>query len=334
MRILVTGGAGFLGSHLCDRLIALGHRVTAIDNLQTGALRNLAHLEGHDRFRFQQHDVVDPFEGSYDRIFHLACPASPPKYQSDPISTLRTCFIGTDNMLRLASQCGARFFQASTSEVYGDPDVHPQVESYRGSVNPIGPRACYDEGKRIGETLCFDYRRKLGVEIKVARIFNTYGPRMDLEDGRVVSNLLVQALQGRPLTIYGQGNQSRSFCYVDDLIEGFLRLMDSPAAFAGPVNLGSPAEFTMLELARLVLEETGSASSLVFADLPADDPRQRRPDITLAGEVLGWTPKVVLREGLRLTADHFRAELGLTARPEGTRRSASQSVVANPASNS
>jgi UDP-glucuronate decarboxylase len=309
MRILVTGGAGFLGSHLCDRLVELGHEVTAIDNLQTGSRANLAHLKGNRHVTFQKHDVVREFGGAFDRIYNLACPASPPHYQHDPVRTARTSFLGAYNMLDLARRTGARFFQASTSEVYGDPLEHPQREDYRGNVSPIGPRACYDEGKRIAETLCFDYKRQYGTDVKLARIFNTYGPRMNPHDGRVVSNFIVQALRGEPITIYGDGRQTRSFCYVDDLIEGFLRLMESDSGISGPVNLGNPGEFTVRELAEIVIEMTSSNSELVSRPLPVDDPQQRRPDISRARELLGWEPKIALREGLERTVAYFRERL-------------------------
>lgn len=305
MRILVAGGAGFLGSHLCDRLVEQGHDVLVVDNLHTGSLLNLSHLSGNRKIEFRQGDVVNAIKGEFDRIYNLACPASPQRYQQDPISTMRTNFNGVDNLLHLATTCGAKFFQASTSEVYGDALVHPQPEDYCGNVNTTGPRACYDEGKRIGETLCFDYHRQHGVEIKVARIFNTYGPRMDPEDGRVVSNFIVQALKNLPITIYGEGQQTRSFCYVDDLVEGFLGLMESAVDVTGPVNLGNPDEFTIRELAEIVIEMTGSRSKLEYGALPIDDPRQRQPDITKANALLGWTPKVVLRDGLSRTIRYF-----------------------------
>jgi UDP-glucuronate decarboxylase len=303
--ILVTGGAGFLGSHLCDRLVRDGHDVVCADNLFTGSKRNIEHLFGHARFEFVRHDVTFPLYIEVDEIYNLACPASPVHYQDDPVQTTKTSVHGAINMLGLAKRLGCRIFQASTSEVYGDPSVHPQVEGYWGNVNPIGPRACYDEGKRCAETLFFDYHRQHKVDIKVARIFNTYGPRMHPNDGRVVSNFIVQALQGQPITIYGNGEQTRSFCYYQDLIEGFVRLMGSPADVTGPVNLGNPGEFTIKELAELAIEMTGSASKLVFMPLPQDDPKQRRPDITLAQKQLNWTPKVQLRDGLKLTIDYF-----------------------------
>ncbi len=305
MKILVTGGAGFLGSHLSDRLVEQGHDVTVIDNLQTGSMNNIAHFKGNRKISFHRHNIVDRFDGEFDRIYNLACPASPPRYQIDPVDTMRTNFLGVDNLLQLAAKTGARFFQASTSEVYGDPEVHPQPESYRGNVNPIGPRACYDEGKRIAETLCFDYARTKGVSIKVARIFNTYGPRMDPEDGRVVSNFIVQALKNIPITIYGEGKQTRSFCYADDLVEGFLRLVESPAELTGPINLGNPNEFTVSELASIVIEMTNSKSPIVNRELPQDDPQVRKPDITLARQHLGWEPKIQLRQGLERTIRYF-----------------------------
>lgn len=306
MRILVTGGAGFLGSHLCDRLIVDGHDVTVIDNLFTGRKQNIAHLLQHPRFEFVRHDVIDPFKFEVDQIYNLACPASPPHYQFNPIKTTKTSVMGAINCLGLAKRVKARVFQASTSEVYGDPAVHPQPESYWGNVNPIGKRSCYDEGKRCAETLFFDYHRENGVDIRVVRIFNTYGPRMHEADGRVVSNFIVQALRGQDITIYGDGSQTRSFCYVDDLIEGWLRLM-AQTETVGPVNLGNPGEFTMLQLAELTLKLVGGKSKIVHKPLPADDPKQRRPDITLAQKVLGgWTPKVPLEEGLGRTIAYFK----------------------------
>lgn len=309
-RILVTGGAGFIGSHLCERLLARGHEVLCLDNFFTGSKRNVAHLLGNPYFELVRHDVTFPLYVEVDQIFNLACPASPIHYQRDPVQTTKTSVHGAINMLGLAKRLKARIFQASTSEVYGDPEVHPQPEGYWGRVNPVGPRACYDEGKRCAETLFFDYHRQHGLDIKVARIFNTYGPRMHPDDGRVVSNFIVQALRNEPITIYGDGTQTRSFCYVDDLIEGILRLMDMPAEFTGPVNLGNPEEFSMLELAEHVKNLTGSRSPLVFRPLPTDDPRQRKPDITLARESLGWHPTVSLREGLRRTIDYFEKLLG------------------------
>jgi UDP-glucuronate decarboxylase len=308
-RVLVTGGAGFLGSHLCERLIAQGHDVICADNLFTGDKRNIVHLLSHPNFEFQRHDVTLPLFVEVDEIWNLACPASPVHYQHDPVATTKTSVHGAINMLGLAKRVGARIFQASTSEVYGDPQVHPQREDYWGHVNPIGLRSCYDEGKRCAETLFFDYHRQHRVEIKVARIFNTYGPRMHPNDGRVVSNFIVQALKGEPITIYGEGRQTRSFCYVDDLIDGFLALMASPSAVTGPVNLGNPGEFTIRELAERVIALTGSKSPLVYRPLPSDDPTQRQPDISLAREQLGWTPKVALEQGLQSTVAYFDALL-------------------------
>jgi UDP-glucuronate decarboxylase len=309
MRVLVAGGAGFLGSHLCDRLIEQGHEVLVVDNLHTGSRLNLSQFAGNRKIEFRQGNVINEIEGEFDRIYNLACPGSPQHYQQNPIETARTNFIGVDNLLQLAMKCGARFFQASTSEVYGDPLVHPQPEHYRGNVNSIGPRACYDEGKRIGETLCFDYHRQHGVEIRVARIFNTYGPRMNPDDGRVVSNFIVQALRNIPITVYGQGQQTRSFCYVDDLVEGFLRFMESPEGVAGPINLGNPDEFAVSKLAEIVIEMTGSRSPIEYSDLPEDDPRQRQPDIEQATRLLGWRPTVALREGLARTISYFEERL-------------------------
>lgn len=304
-RILITGGAGFLGSHLTDRLLDQGHEVICADNLFTGTKRNIDHLHNHPRFEFMRHDVTFPLFIEVDEIYNLACPASPVHYQHDPVQTTKTSVHGAINVLGLAKRLKCKVFQASTSEVYGDPAVHPQPESYWGNVNPIGPRSCYDEGKRCAETLFFDYRRQHGLEIKVARIFNTYGPRMHHADGRVVSNFIVQALRGEPITIYGDGSQTRSFCYVDDLVEGFIRLMESDASVTGPVNLGNPGEFTMLELAEKVIQSTGSSSKIMFQDLPQDDPKQRRPDISLAQKTLDWEPSVALDQGLGWTVDYF-----------------------------
>jgi len=302
---LVTGGACFLGSHLCERLLAEGHEVVCADNLFTGSKRNVAHLLDDSRFEFIRHDVTFPLYLEVDQIYNLACPASPIHYQHDPVQTTKTSVHGAINMLGLAKRLRARIFQASTSEVYGDPQVHPQPEGYWGHVNPIGSRSCYDEGKRCAETLFFDYHRQHGLEIKVARIFNTYGPRMHPNDGRVVSNFIVQALRGEPITIYGEGQQTRSFCYVDDLIEGFVRLMDTPPTITGPMNLGNPGEFTIRELAEQVIEMVGAKSRLSFSPLPADDPTQRQPDIAFARQALGWEPKVALREGLARTIAYF-----------------------------
>jgi UDP-glucuronate decarboxylase len=304
-RALITGGAGFLGSHLSDRLIADGHEVVCVDNLFTGTKRNIEHLLGNPRFEFIRHDVTFPLFIEVDQIYNLACPASPVHYQHDPVQTTKTSVHGAINMLGLAKRLKCRIFQASTSEVYGDPAVHPQTEGYWGNVNPIGIRSCYDEGKRCAETLFFDYHRQHKLDIKVARIFNTYGPRMHPNDGRVVSNFIVQALRGEPITIYGEGRQTRSFCYVDDLIEGFVRFMDTPEGFTGPLNLGNPGEFTIRQLAEMVIELTGSASQLVFKPLPADDPMQRQPNISLAASEMGWGPRIALREGLQRTTDYF-----------------------------
>ena len=305
-KIVVTGGAGFLGSHLCDRLVTRGDEVLCVDNFFTGSKRNIEHLLREPRFEMMRHDVTFPLYVEADRIFNLACPASPVHYQFDPVQTTKTSVHGAINMLGLAKRVRARILQASTSEIYGDPEVHPQVESYWGRVNCIGPRSCYDEGKRCAETLFFDYQRQHGLDIKVVRIFNTYGPRMHPNDGRVVSNFIVQALRGEDVTIYGDGSQTRSFCYVDDLIEVMLRMMDSERGFFGPVNVGNPREFTMLELAEKVLRLTGSKSRLVHKPLPADDPKQRKPDIALAGSRLGWTPRVPLEDGLKETIAYFK----------------------------
>ena len=308
-RVLVTGGAGFLGSHLCDRLIADGHEVLCVDNFFTGDKSNITHLLRHERFELMRHDITFPLFVEVDEIYNLACPASPIHYQHDPVQTTKTSVHGSINMLGLAKRLKAKILQASTSEVYGDPAVHPQTEDYWGHVNPIGPRSCYDEGKRCAETLFFDYHRQHRLPIKVARIFNTYGPRMHLADGRVVSNFIVQALKGEPITLYGDGRQTRSFCYVDDLVDGLVRLMDSPGEVTGPINLGNPVEFSMTELAQRVIALTGSASQLVTAPLPEDDPRQRQPDISRARELLGWQPAIGLDEGLKRTIDDFKARL-------------------------
>ncbi|GAB2896744.1 SDR family oxidoreductase [Uliginosibacterium flavum] len=305
-KILVTGGAGFLGSHLCERLLDADHDVLCVDNYFTGSKRNIEHLLQNPRFEVMRHDVTFPLYVEVDQIYNLACPASPVHYQFDPVQTTKTSVHGAINMLGLAKRVKARILQASTSEVYGDPEVHPQPESYWGRVNTIGIRSCYDEGKRCAETLFFDYWRQHKLEIKVMRIFNTYGPRMHPSDGRVVSNFIVQALKGEPITIYGEGSQTRSFCYVDDLIEGMIRLMNTPADFTGPVNIGNPGEFTMLQLAERVIALTGSKSELVFHPLPQDDPKQRRPDISLAREVLDWEPTIALDQGLQKTIDYFR----------------------------
>ncbi|MCB9598542.1 MAG: SDR family oxidoreductase [Sandaracinaceae bacterium] len=308
VRAIVTGGAGFVGSHLCEALLAQGHEVMAIDDLSTGSRDNVAGLLDHPHFTLFVHDVTEPYFAPADRIYNLACPASPVHYQRDPVKTVVTNVVGTINGLRLAARTGARFLQASTSEIYGDPDVHPQTEDYCGNVNPIGPRGCYDEGKRCSETLCFDFHRQEGVEIRVARIFNTYGPRMAVDDGRVVSNFIVQALRGEPLTIYGEGQQTRSFCYVQNLVEGLMALMENPTE-TGPMNLGNPVEFTIRELAEEVLKITELDLPLVERELPADDPKQRRPDITRAQQALGFDPSIPLAEGLRYTVDYFRTRV-------------------------
>jgi UDP-glucuronate decarboxylase len=312
VRVLVTGGAGFLGSHLCDKLIAAGRDVLCVDNLYTGNKENVAHLRGHPYFEFLRHDVTFPLYVEVDQIFNMACPASPIHYQNDPVQTTKTSVHGAINMLGLAKRVKARVFQASTSEVYGDPEVHPQSESYWGKVNPIGIRSCYDEGKRCAETLFFDYHRQHRLPIKVGRIFNTYGPRMHPNDGRVVSNFIVQALTGEPITIYGTGSQSRSFCYVDDLIEAIVRLMETPEEFTGPVNLGNATEFTIAELADLVIELSNSKSELIRKPLPSDDPRQRKPDTALAEQALGWTATTPLEVGLKATIAYFDALLSGT----------------------
>ena len=305
-RVLVTGGAGFIGSHLCSRLLNEGHEVICVDNFFTGTKENLVPLLGHPYFEILRHDVTFPLYVEVDEIYNLACPASPVHYQHDPVQTTKTSVHGAINMLGLAKRTGAKIFQASTSEVYGDPEIHPQPESYKGNVNPIGPRSCYDEGKRCAETLFFDYRRQHNMGIKVARIFNTYGPNMHPNDGRVVSNFIVQALRGDDITIYGDGEQTRSFCYIDDLVEGFIRLMASDDEVTGPMNLGNPGEFSIKQLAEQVIAKTGAKSQLVYQDLPEDDPMQRCPDITLAREALDWQPQVPLEQGLDKTIDYFK----------------------------
>jgi len=305
-RVLVTGGAGFLGSHLCEKLLSLGHDVICLDNYYTGTRANIRHLLSNPYFELIRHDVTVPILLEVDQIYNLACPASPVHYQQDPVKTIRTNIQGAINMLDLALNTGARILQASTSEVYGDPEIHPQTENYWGHVNPIGPRSCYDEGKRCAETLFFDYFRQYGVDIKVVRIFNTYGPRMDIEDGRVISNFINQALHNRDITLYGDGMQTRSFCYVSDLIEALVLMMDSATGFSGPVNLGNPQEVTIRDIAQEIIKITDSCSGMVFCPLPTDDPRQRRPDITLAQSVLGWNPVVGLNEGLQRSVQWFR----------------------------
>ena len=312
LRVLVTGGAGFVGSHLCDRLIGQGHEVICLDNFFTGSKENVEHLLPNPRFELVRHDVTEPFRFEVDRIYNLACPASPPHYQFNPIKTVKTSVLGAIHCLGLAKRVRARVFQASTSEVYGDPAVHPQPESYWGNVNPVGLRSCYDEGKRVAETLFMDYHRQNGVDVRIARIFNTYGPRMNPEDGRVVSNFIVEALRGEDISMYGDGSQTRSFCYVDDLVDGFVRFMEHEGA-TGPMNLGNPGEFTMLQLAEEVIRLTGSSSRITFRPLPPDDPRQRQPDISLARATLGWEPTVALEEGLLRTIGYFRQKLGLAA---------------------
>lgn len=308
-RVLVTGGSGFLGSFLCESLLESGHEVLCVDNFQTGSRENVMHLQDHPRFEVLRHDVTVPLWVEVDEIWNLACPASPIHYQTDPVQTVKTSVIGAINMLGLAKRTKSKIFQASTSEVYGDPSIHPQPEAYWGNVNPIGPRSCYDEGKRCAETLFFDYQRECRVNIRVARIFNTYGPRMSVGDGRVVSNFIVQALKGEPITLYGEGAQTRSFCYVDDLIRGFRALMDAPDGLPLPVNLGNPGEFSIRELAELVIELTGTRSQMVSQPLPRDDPRQRKPDISRARELLGWTPRTELRAGLERTIAYFETRL-------------------------
>ncbi len=317
-RVLVLGGAGFVGSHLCDRLLELGDEVFCLDNLQTGRLQNIEHLREHERFTFIEHDVVEPFHLPVDRIYNLACPASPAHYQADPIKTTLTSVLGTLHALRLAKRCGARVFLASTSEVYGDPELHPQPESYRGSVNTTGPRACYDEGKRCAESLMMDFARRHAVDARIARIFNTYGPRMDPADGRIVSNFITQALRGEALTVYGDGTQTRSFCFVDDLVGGILALVER-TTFTGPVNLGNPEEFSVLELAELVRELTESDVDLVFEELPEDDPKLRRPMIALAEKLFGFRPSVTLRDGLLRTIRYFETQVHGSDAESGTK---------------
>lgn len=308
MRVLITGGAGFLGSHLSDNLLHQGHQVIALDDLSTGSMRNIAHLKESKNFSFIHHDVREPFLTDVDAILNFACPASPKHYQLDPVRTIETNFLGIINMLHLAKNSGARLLQASTSEIYGDPEISPQNEQYWGNVNPIGPRSCYDEGKRAAETLCFDYRRQYSVDARVIRIFNTYGPRMEIGDGRVVSNFIVQALRGSPITVYGDGSQTRSFCFVSDLVDGITRALFAEE-MAAPINLGNPSEFTMLELAKKVIQLTNSKSELVFENLPVDDPRQRKPDISLAKSKLNWDPEVDLDSGLLRTIEYFESIL-------------------------
>ncbi len=304
-KILITGGAGFIGSHLCEKLLNEKNEIICLDNFFTGSKNNIRHLLDHDHFELIRHDVTDEIKIEVDEIYNLACPASPVHYQYNPIKTMKTSFLGTMNMLGLAKRINAKMFQASTSEVYGDPHIHPQKENYWGNVNPIGIRSCYDEGKRAAETLCFDYHRQHKTKIKVVRIFNTYGPNMHPEDGRVVSNFIVQALRGQDITVYGKGNQTRSFCYVDDLVDGFIRMMNSDDTITGPINLGNPGEFTILELAEKVISLTGTKSKIIYKPLPSDDPMQRKPDISIAKEKLNWEPKVALDEGLKRTIKYF-----------------------------
>ena len=339
LRTLIAGGAGFIGSHICDTLLRRGDTIICLDNLHTGAMRNIRPLLNHPNFRFIEHDVREPLriEGPLDRIYNFACPASPPHYQQDPVGTMKTCVLGTLNLLELARQKSARILQASTSEVYGDPEVHPQPETYAGHVNTTGPRACYDEGKRAAETLMFDYRRMHGLEIKVARIFNTYGPRMHENDGRVVSNFIVQALRGKPITVYGSGNQTRSFCFVDDLVRGLEMLMESPASVTGPVNLGNPHEMSVEAIAHEVLDCTNSKSTLEFKPLPVDDPKRRKPMTAAAEQLLGWQPRIPLRKGLEATIANFALEIagrepghaGKAHRPS-RRSSRAQLAIARP----
>lgn len=308
--ILVTGGAGFLGSHLCDRLVARGDEVICVDNFFTGRRENIQHLIGHPRFELIRHDIVHPIYLEVDQIYNMACPASPPAYQYNAIKTIKTSTVGMVNILGLAKRCKARVLQASTSEVYGDPEIHPQTEDYWGHVNPIGPRSCYDEGKRVAESLCINYHNSNNVDVRIIRIFNTYGPRMDPNDGRVISNFITQALRGEALTVFGDGKQTRSFCYMDDLIEGIIRMMDQDQEI-GPVNLGNPVEYTMLELAEEVLKGVGSSAKLAHLELPKDDPKQRCPDISRAKKLLGWSPQVPLKEGLEKTIAYYREQLGI-----------------------
>jgi UDP-glucuronate decarboxylase len=308
-RILITGGAGFIGSHLCERLLGDGHEIICVDNCFTGTKRHIWHLLNHPRFEFIRHDITFPLYVEVDEIYNLACPASPIHYQFDPVQTTKTSVHGTINMLGLAKRVKAKIFQASTSEIYGDPEIHPQTENYWGNVNPIGPRSCYDEGKRCAETLFFDYHRMHGLKIKVARIFNTYGPRMHPNDGRVVSNFVVQALRGEPITVYGDGGQTRSFCYVDDLVDGIIRFMNTPIELIGPLNLGNPAEISIMQLAETIISLTESSSRIDFKSLPVDDPRKRKPDISLAREKLGWEPKVKLEAGLKKTIEYFKKNI-------------------------
>jgi len=305
-RILITGGAGFLGSHLCERLLKEGNDILCLDNFYTGSKNNIAHLMGHTHFEVIRHDIINPIFVEVDEIYNLACPASPVHYQCNPIKTIKTNVMGAINVLGIAKRTKAKILQASTSEVYGDPDIHPQIESYWGRVNPIGLRSCYDEGKRAAECLMMDYRRQNAVNTKIVRIFNTYGPRMAVNDGRVVSNFIVQALQGNDMTVYGDGSHTRSFCYCDDLIDGLIRMMNTPEDFSGPVNIGNPGEFTILQLAQMIIELTGSSSKIDYQPLPADDPKQRRPDILFAQKQLGWQPKTTLKEGLISTIQYFR----------------------------
>ena len=304
--ILITGGAGFLGSHLCRKLLSQDNHITCIDNLLTGSQKNIDELQSNQNFRFINHDITNQFKGEFDEIYNLACPASPIHYQTDPIKTMKTSILGSINLLELAKQHNSKIFQASTSEIYGDPEVHPQEESYWGHVNPIGPRSCYDEGKRCAETLFFDYHRQHNLDIKLVRIFNTYGPRMNPHDGRVVSNFIVQAIKGDDISIYGDGSQTRSFCYVEDMIDGFVSMMSSSENISGPINLGNPTEFSILELAEKVIDKIGGKSKIVFNDLPIDDPKKRKPDITKAKNDLDWSPKVSLDEGLEMTVNYFK----------------------------